>query len=186
MARTIDTLPEDLIYHVCALVLREKRPVSQVATWLQNNGYPGAKREWPNQIVGIAFDRGLLTLPLRENAELALRVHERSGAICRVAAVRDYDAHAFDTVAELAADQVVTLIRQVQAERAEWDQARPTEVHIGLAAGGTSKAFAAYLAEKLKRAKDWPQIWLHTLTSGFFVDDPDSAAVDPPTVPPRQ
>jgi hypothetical protein len=176
MSLNIDTLSDDALYRVCSLVLRKKLSDTEAAEWLQINGYPLATRAWPRKILAAAFDRGLIGFPLRENLELAARMQQNSGTVCRVSAIGDNDVTAFENVAELAADQVLLLIRQVHA--AGMSAKRPRKrVHIGLAAGGTSKAFANHLARKLKKERELPELWLHTLTSGFFVDDPDGAPV---------
>jgi hypothetical protein len=176
MSKEIDTMPDDVLYHVCTLVLRKKISLKATTEWLRANGYRSAKRTWPHQMLVKAFDRGLLGLPRRENYELAARIQRTSGTLCRVSGVADDDETAFEAVAELAADQVLHLIRQVHAAGQEIHPARD-EVHIGLAAGGTSRAFASHLARKLQKERDLPVLWLHTLTSGFFVDNPDSAPV---------
>jgi len=170
------TLPDDVLYRVCAFVLRRKRSMTEVMRWLNDNGYPSANRQTARKAVLVAFDRGLIVLPLRENYELAARMQQKGGTECRISAIGDNDLLAFESVAELAADQVLHLIRQVHA--AKMSAKRPSKrVHIGLAAGGTSRAFASHLARKLKMERKLPELWLHTLTSGFFVDDPDDAPV---------
>jgi hypothetical protein len=176
MSREIERMPDDVLYHVCALILREKLSMTAATKWLMANGYPLAKREWPRKMLVEAFDRGLLVLPRRENLELAGRIQQASGTHCRVSGVEYDDETAFETVAELAADQVLHLIRQVHAAGQDIDPP-DNQVHIGLAAGGTSRTFASHLARKLQKEQKLPELWLHTLTSGFFVDNPDSAPV---------
>ena len=176
MSKEIDTMPDDVLYHVCTRVLRKKISLTGITIWLRANGYPAAKRTWPHRMLVEAFDRGLIFFPRRENFELAARIQRPSGALCRVSAVENDDETAFEAVAELAADQVLHLIRQVHAAGQEIDPPRD-EVHIGLAAGGTSRAFANHLARKLQNERKLPVLWLHTLTSGFFVDNPDSTPV---------
>lgn len=176
MERVFDAIPDDVTYQVCALLLRDKWSMTEITKWLRANGYPTAKREWPRKLLARAFDRELLQLPAREHYELGMRIHRNSGVACRVAEVDDHDEAALEGVAELAADEVLHLIRQVHAAGQETHPTRD-EVHIGLAAGETSKAFAAHLARKLKGEKKLPHLWLHTLTSGFFVDNPDNAPV---------
>jgi hypothetical protein len=174
MNRTIEAMPNDMLYHVCTLVLRDRRSMTWVKDWLRDNGYPAANREWPRQILARAFERRLLEMPVREHFELGIRLNLSTGTLCRVAAVDDGNHSAFEAVAELAADQVLYLIRQVHEAGQDMDPA-PEWVHIGLAAGGTSRAFATHLARKLRSEHNLPKLCLHTLTSGFFVDNPDSA-----------
>jgi hypothetical protein len=169
-------MPDDVLYHVCTLVLREKLSMTKVTKWLVANGYRSAKRNWPHKMLAKAFDRGLLVIPRRENLDLAARIQKTSGTHCRVSGAEINDETAFETVAELAADQVLHLIRQVHAAGQEIHPPR-NEVHIGLAAGGTSRAFASNLARRLKKEQALPELWLHTLTSGFFVGNPDSTPV---------
>jgi hypothetical protein len=176
MTKEIDTMPDDLLYHVCMRVLRKKMSLKETTEWLRVNGYPTAKRTWPHLMLVRAFSRGLLVLPRRENLDIAGRLQNPSGALCRVAAVEDGDEIAFEAVAELAADQVLHLIRQVHAAGKAIEPPRD-RVHIGLAAGGTSRAFAVHLRRKLEKEQKLPELWIHTLTSGFFVDNPDSAPV---------
>jgi len=176
MSREIDTMPDDVLYRVCTLVLREKLSITAATEWLAANGYPLAKRSWPHKMLAEAFNRRLLVVPRRENLDLAARIQQTSGTHCRVSGAENDDETAFETVAELAADQVLHLIRQVHA--AGQDIYPPDDqVHIGLAAGGTSRAFASHLARKLQMEVNLPELWLHTLTSGFFVGNPDSAPV---------
>lgn len=171
-----NTLPDDVLYRVCAFVLRKKWSMTEVMRWLNDNGYPSANRQTARKAVLVAFDRGLIVLPLRENYELAARMQQKGGTECRISAIGGNDLAAFESVAELAADQVLHLIRQVHA--AKMSAKQPSKrVHIGLAAGGTSRAFASHLARKLKMERKLPELWLHTLTSGFFVDDPGAAPV---------
>ena len=176
MSKEIETMPDDVLYHVCTRVLRKKVTLKEATLWLKANGYPTAKRTWPHKMIVEAFDRGLIEFPRRENYELAGRIQRNSGTLCRVSAVENDDDTAFETVAELAADQVLHLIRQVHSA-GQHIHPPCNDVHIGLAAGGTSRAFANHLARKLQKERKLPQLWLHTLTSGFFVDNPDSAPV---------
>jgi hypothetical protein len=176
MSLKISTLPDDVLYQVCSRVLRDKLSMTATMKWLHQNDYPTASRESPSKMLGEAFDRGLIGFPIRENHELAARIQQASGTHCRVSGIDNDDETAFETVAELAADQVLHLIRQVHAAGQDIEPPR-NEVHIGLAAGGTSRAFANLLARKLQKERKLPRLWLHTLTSGFFVDNPDSAPV---------
>jgi len=171
-----NTLPDDVLYRVCAFVLRKKWSMTDVESWFKDNGYPSANRQTARKAILVAFDRGLMVLPLRENYELAAHMQQKGGTECRISAIGGNDSAAFESVAELAADQVLHLIRQVHA--AKMSAKRPSKrVHIGLAAGGTSRAFASHLARKLKVEQELPELWLHTLTTGFFVDDPASTPV---------
>ncbi len=172
----VTELPDDVVYHVCTLLLKRKQSSTDVRDWLRENGYVTASRETPNKILKWAFDREIIHFPVREDLELSMLVSRKSGVQCRISAVGDNGDMAFENIAELAADQVMDLIDQVQANGQKTEPPRD-EVHIGLAAGGTSRSFANHLANKLKRAQDLPQIWLHTLTGNFFVDNPYSAPV---------
>lgn len=173
MSKEIETMPDDVLYHVCTRVLREGMTLAETTIWLRANGYPSAKRTWPHGMIVEAFKRELISFPRRENFELAARIQRPSGTLCRVSAVENDDETAFEAVAELAADQVLHLIRQVHAAGQDVDPPRKG-VHIGLAAGGTSRAFAAHLARKLQDERNLPELWLHALTNGFFVENPDS------------
>ncbi len=172
----VTELPDDVVYHVATLLLKRKQLSTDVRDWLKENGYPTASRETPNKILKWAFERGIIIFPAREDLELSMLVSRKSGVQCRISAAGDNGEMAFENIAELAADQVMDLVRQVQANGKSIAPPR-NEVHIGLAAGGTSRAFANHLANKLKWAKNLPQIWLHMLTSGFFIDNPDSAPI---------
>ena len=172
----VEELPDDLIYQVCSLVLNKKRTGNEIERWLHRKGYKTANRQSANQILRSAYDRGIIQLPVREDFELAARLSTKSGAQCRVSPVNDNDPRAFEILAELAANQVMDLIPQIQANAKNVEPGR-NEIHIGLAAGGTSRALASQLARKLKEARGLPEIWLHTLTSAFFNDYPDSAPV---------
>ena len=176
MSREVETMPDDVLYHVCTLILREKLSLTAATKWLQANGYRSAKREWPRKMLAEAFHRNLLALPRRENFELAACIERNSGTHCRVAGVENNDETTFESVAELAADQLLHLIRQVHAAGQEIDPPC-NQVHIGLAAGGTSRAFSSHLVRKLQSQRNLPELWVHTLTSGFFVENPDSAPV---------
>ena len=176
MAREIDGIPDDVLYQVCALMFRQGQSMTDITEWLRTNGYPAAKREWPRQILSRAFDRGILKLPHREDYELGMRIQRGSGTACRVLAAERPFRATFEAVAELAADQVLHLIRQVQATGQDVDPPI-NEVHMGLAADGTSREFAARLARMLEGERDLPQLVLHTLTSGFFIDNPNAAPV---------
>lgn len=176
MSKNFSALPKDVLYYVSALVLRKGLSDTEAMEWLRVNGYPLATRQWPRKMLVAAFEHKMIDFPLRENLELAATMQQNSGAECRVSAIRDNDVTAFENLAELAADQVLRLIRQVHA--AKMSAKRPGKrVHIGLAAGGTSRAFANHLARKLKNERELPELWLHTLTSSFFVDDPGAAPV---------
>jgi hypothetical protein len=158
-------------------MLRKKWSISATTNWLRKAGYKSANRYWPGKIVLEAFDRGLIDFPMRENDDLAQCIARNSGTLCRVSALGDNDVTDFENVAELAADQVLILIDQVHSAKKSVDPSSKEvcKVHIGLAAGGTSQAFASHLVRKLQNQKNLPELWLHTLTSGFFVDDPDAA-----------
>lgn len=184
MARRFDTVPDDVLYQVCTMTLREGRTVGAVTEWLKKNGYPSAKREWPRQMLVTAYAKGLLVLPGREHYELGLKIGANTNTVCRVAMVDDGEDAALDMVAKLAAEQALKLIRLVQETRKEGsvtgekDGEEDTDkVHIGFSAGGTSHAFAYHLARMLEGQHNLPMLVLHSLTSGFFMDDPSAAPV---------
>jgi hypothetical protein len=76
---------------------------------------------------------------------------------------------AIDNVALAGAQLVVELIHQVHQTK---DRA-----HVAWGAGSTSKAVARHLARLLQTQEKCPPLTLHALTSGFRVDEPDSAPV---------
>jgi DNA-binding transcriptional regulator LsrR (DeoR family) len=176
MASYADTMPDHILYNVCEQALRQGSPPTEIANWLREKGYPGAKREWIRKLLAEAFKRGIVQLSNAEHHELALRITRESGTLTSVSMVADDQDGALDQVAELAAERVCELIRQVWAAGRETEPARD-EVHLGLAAGGTSSAFAHHLGRKLKREAAIPKLVLHALTSGFIVDTPESAPV---------
>ncbi len=59
MSKEIETMPDDVLYHVCTRVLRKKVSLKATTLWLKANGYPTAKRTWPHKMLLEAFDRGL-------------------------------------------------------------------------------------------------------------------------------
>jgi hypothetical protein len=176
MAQNLGNVPDDVLYQVCIRMLRDRWSMKKIAKLLESKGYDKANLELPRHMLKEALDRNLISIRRHQDLETADRVERKSGTQCKVSAVEDDYPVEFDHLAELAADRVLDLIRLVHQNGQSIEPPR-NEVHIGLAAGGTSRAFASHLASKLRQAKDLPVIWLHTLTSGFFVDNPDSAPV---------
>src|SRR5262249_27719112 len=90
-------------------------------------------------------------------------------------------SHGFDVVLEhvaiAAADAALELIKKIRATLPPDKTGERPAVHVGFGAGGTTKLVARYLAERLRTENVPPKLVLHALSSGFNVDDPETAPV---------
>ena len=68
----VTELPDDVVYHVCTLLLKRKQSSTDVRDWPRENGYVTASRETPNKILKWAFDREIIHFPVREDLELSM------------------------------------------------------------------------------------------------------------------
>ena len=76
---------------------------------------------------------------------------------------------ALEIVANVAADRVLSLIREIGSQKGR--------VHIGLGAGGSMTQFSQKLALRLRAEPDLPKLAFHALSTGCNVERPNTAPV---------
>ena len=165
------------LVQVCYGFLKENKKVDDIADELnarfKREGTPHrVTREQIYPLLREARDRGFFEL----RAPREHRLHQR------MADVFGLDAAHFDVVAardEIGRDLVASQAAEVclRIVKALGPTKENNEVHVGLGAGATTLSVAQHLAAKLRAEETRPRVVLHALTSGFHVDNPQTAPV---------
>ena len=165
------------LIQVCDGFLRDNKKVEIIASELnarfRREGTPHrVTREQIYPLLREARERGFFEL----RAPLEHRLHQRiadvfgfNAAHIDVVAARHEIAGAL--IASQAADVCVRIIKALGPTKEN------KEVHVGLGAGATTLSVAQHLAAKLRSEETRVRVVLHALTSGFHVDNPQTAPV---------
>ena len=179
-SRATKRLPklEDVhLVQVCDAFLQGNQKMDVIADELnarfKREGTPHrVTREQIYPLLREARHRGFFEL----RAPLDGRLHQRIADVFR------FDAAHIDVVAarhEIANGLVASRAANVclRIIKALGPTKRNGEVHVGLGAGATTLSVAQHLAAKLRAEETRPRVVLHALTSGFHVDNPQTAPV---------
>ena len=157
-----------IIYEVCCQFMAD-RPLKEIQAWLQSAGVQNASREMVYKLVrqGVQANFIQLCAPLANTLE-----HELSERFCGVdITVLDVAGErAKQGVASHGAHKVLELVMKLASEG-------KTRVQIGMGAGRLTQDFAGYFAQLLRSAPGLPTLILQALSSGFFVQRPETAPV---------
>ena len=127
-------------------------------------------------LVSDARKRGFFVLRPPLEAVLNRRVADVYGLDAENIEVVDAEGPSTgDFVADRAAKRAMRLIKEVGA--AKQSTSDNQRVHLGLGAGYTTMNIARHLAHELRAEDDLPDLVLHALTSGFRVEQPQTAPV---------
>ena len=165
------------LVQVCDAFLKDNKKVEVIADELnarfKREGTPHwVTREQIYPLLREARNRGFFEL----RAPLEDLLHQRLADVFRfnaahidVVAARNENANGL--VASQAADVCLRIIKALGPTKEN------KEVHVGLGAGATTLSVAQHLAGKLRAEETRPRVVLHALTSGFHVDNPQTAPV---------
>ena len=173
--KKIPRLEDVHLVQVCDSFLRDNTKVDDIADALnarfrREGSNVSVTREQIYPLLRDARSRGFFELRAPREHRLQQRmadVFDLDHAHFDVVTARDEIAGGL--VASQAAEVCMRIVKALASAKAD------RRVHVGLGAGATTLAVAQHLAAKLRAEDARPHVVLHALTSGFHVDNPQTA-----------
>ena len=175
--KRIPRLEDVHLIQVCDGFLKNNQKVDVIADELnarfKREGTPyRVTREQIYPLLREARNRGFFEI----RAPLEHRLHQRIADVfqfnpAHIDVVAARNEIAIGLVASRAADVCLRIVKALGPTKEN------KEVHVGLGAGPTTLSVAQHLAAKLRAEETRPRVVLHALTSGFHVDNPQTAPV---------